>query len=291
MRRMKNDTVGVCTRTSFSATTSVSSASPVSSSSLRTSAESLARHDDAARQLRVGDAHARSAPGDGRRWRPCAAARHRPSPRRHPERLKRVSSVDTANIVLSIISRSVPDATRSCVPPPTPVPSGSSGKSFGSKLDDLEARAARHDLDPALRAAERSVISSAVDLARDLVELARVAAVTAPFFFVRAGSWQRTPDLHVGRRERQAAFGRLDQDVRQDRLRVPSLDDSLHQVEARTRSSRLTLTSISHLDELGPFPLRPQDSGTSLLRLDHKPVVVVGAVDYGGHACSEPRNP
>ena len=78
-----------------------------------------------------------------------------------PDRLNRVSSVETAKMVLSIISRSVAAATSIVTPPFGSMASGSCGKSFGSRLTILNfERPAWTSTQPAAVAFTRS--SSAV---------------------------------------------------------------------------------------------------------------------------------
>jgi hypothetical protein len=156
---MKNATSGVCTRTSLSATTIESSLSSACSRSFRTSTRPFLGmmtpfgRDGA---LRVRSIMARRCPSVATMRMPSL-----PLSMYTPERLNRVSSVETAKIVLSIMSRSVPAAILIVVPPAAPGPSGNAGKSFASRLTTLNLeRPARRSSQPA--ALDLSVTSSAV---------------------------------------------------------------------------------------------------------------------------------
>ena len=130
---MKNDTAGVASRTSLLETTTVTSSSPVSSSSFRASRRPLRGMMTPRGSFTSGTRRSTSAS----RCPSVATMRSVPASgvdRNTPERLKRVSSEDTANSVLSTISRSVPAARRTDVPSAVAVPRGNWGKSLGSRL-------------------------------------------------------------------------------------------------------------------------------------------------------------
>ena len=115
----------------------------------------------------------------------------RPPTRYTPDRLKRVSSDETANSVLSIISRKRAGATRDSWRFRRRRLQRKLGKSFGSRLTILNfERPASTSTHPGLRGAEHDLVGC--HLAHDLVELARVE-VTLPFFFTCAGTVSRRP--------------------------------------------------------------------------------------------------
>src|SRR4029077_290455 len=120
------------------------------------------------------------------------------------------------------------------------------GEVLRRKAHHLEARATGHDLDPAFRAGtQRQLVGG--HLARDLVELPRVHRGGAALLR-GGGQLAAETDLHVGGDQGDPTVDRLDQHMGKDGLRVATLDDALHEVEA--------------LDQILPFdaalPLTPR---------------------------------
>src|SRR5262249_31437313 len=119
----------------------------------------------------------------------------------------------------------------------------------------------------------------------DLVELSRVERADALPFHLRGNEASQT-DLHVSRGECDTLWRGFDEDIGEDRERIPAFHHPLHEIQAlhEVLSPDADLHGLPHLLAVVPVVSRsPRDSVVLALK---DPVVVVDPVDRVENAAS-----